>query len=197
MLVLGWGFKRVIVDPLIRHGVIPLVIATLGLSIVLKTTVRAGYSAEAHPFASPFPDGQFPSPGDQRLVRRRRHAAGRGRDRHRAAALRQPHRDRPRDAGGRAEHRRGARAGHRRQADGALHVPDQRGARGGRRAADHADLSRQVRHGRLDRAEGVLRGDHRRLQPDARRAAGRRADRRAREPRRRSTCRPPTRRASR
>ena len=31
MLVLGCGFKRVIVDPLIRHGVIPLVIATLGL----------------------------------------------------------------------------------------------------------------------------------------------------------------------
>jgi len=59
MLVLGWGFKRLIVDPLIRHGVIPLVIATLGLSILLKTAVRAGYSAEAHQFASPFPLGQF------------------------------------------------------------------------------------------------------------------------------------------
>jgi branched-chain amino acid transport system permease protein len=58
-LVLGWGFKRGIVDPLIRHGVIPLVIATLGLSIALKTLVRAGYSAEAHPFPSPFPAGQF------------------------------------------------------------------------------------------------------------------------------------------
>ena len=58
-LVLGWGFKRTIVDPLIRHGVIPLVIATLGLSIALKTLVRAGYSAEAHPFPSPFPAGQF------------------------------------------------------------------------------------------------------------------------------------------
>jgi branched-chain amino acid transport system permease protein len=32
MLVLGYGFKRGIVDPLIKHGVIPLVIATLGLS---------------------------------------------------------------------------------------------------------------------------------------------------------------------
>ncbi len=59
MLVLGWGFKRVIVDPLIRHGVIPLVIATLGLSIGLKSAVKAGYSAEAHPFTSPFPVGQF------------------------------------------------------------------------------------------------------------------------------------------
>jgi branched-chain amino acid transport system permease protein len=59
MLALGWGFKRAIVDPLRRHGVIPLVIATLGLSIGLKTLVRAGYSAEAHQFGSPFPAGQF------------------------------------------------------------------------------------------------------------------------------------------
>jgi branched-chain amino acid transport system permease protein len=59
MLVLGWGFKRAVVDPLIRHGVIPLVIATLGLSIGLKSAVKAGYSAEAHPFTSPFPAGQF------------------------------------------------------------------------------------------------------------------------------------------
>ena len=50
MIILGYGFKRVIVDPLIKHGVIPLVIATLGLSIATKSIVRAGYSAEAHPF---------------------------------------------------------------------------------------------------------------------------------------------------
>ena len=59
MVVLGLGFKKIIVDPLIRHGVIPLVIATLGLSIGLKSAVKAGYSAEAHPFANPFPTGQF------------------------------------------------------------------------------------------------------------------------------------------
>ena len=59
MIILGYGFKRVIVDPLIKHGVIPLVIATLGLSIATKSIVRAGYSAEAHPFTSPFPSGQF------------------------------------------------------------------------------------------------------------------------------------------
>ena len=58
-VVLGAGFKRVIVDPLIKHGVIPLVIATLGLSIAVKSAVRAGYSAEAHPFPSPFPGGQL------------------------------------------------------------------------------------------------------------------------------------------
>jgi branched-chain amino acid transport system permease protein len=59
MLVLGYGFKRLVVDPLIRHGVIPLVIATLGLAIFIKTSMRAGYSAEAHQFGSPFPAGQF------------------------------------------------------------------------------------------------------------------------------------------
>ena len=37
MVILGYGFKRVIVDPLIKHGVIPLVIATLGLSIAVKS----------------------------------------------------------------------------------------------------------------------------------------------------------------
>ncbi|HVF63966.1 MAG TPA: branched-chain amino acid ABC transporter permease [Casimicrobiaceae bacterium] len=59
MVVLGVGFKQIIVDPLIRHGVIPLVIATLGLAIALKTSVRAGYSAEAHQFPSLFPAGQL------------------------------------------------------------------------------------------------------------------------------------------
>ena len=59
MLLLGAGFKRLIVDPLLRHGVIPLVIATLGLSIGLKSAVKAGYSAQAFAFASPFPSGQF------------------------------------------------------------------------------------------------------------------------------------------
>ena len=56
-IVLGYGFKRGIADPLIRHGVIPLVIASLGLSIAVKSIVRAGYSAEAHPLPSPFPSG--------------------------------------------------------------------------------------------------------------------------------------------
>ena len=59
MVVLGWGFKRGIVDPLIKHGVIPLVIATIGLAIALRNGVRAGYSAEAHPFPSLFADKLF------------------------------------------------------------------------------------------------------------------------------------------
>ncbi len=59
MLLLGVAFKAAIVDPLIRHGVIPLVIATLGLSIGVKQLVKAGYSAQAFPFPSPFPTGQL------------------------------------------------------------------------------------------------------------------------------------------
>ena len=57
MLLLGVTFKLVIVDPLIRHGVIPLVIATLGLAIGVKQVVKAGVTAQALPFESPFPDG--------------------------------------------------------------------------------------------------------------------------------------------
>jgi len=57
MLLLGYTFKLAIVDPLIRHGVIPLVIATLGLSIGVKQLVKAGVTAQALPFPNPFPDG--------------------------------------------------------------------------------------------------------------------------------------------
>ncbi len=56
MLVLGVGFKRLVVDPLIRHGVIPLVIATLGLSIGFKNLARVAYSAQVFTFPSIFPD---------------------------------------------------------------------------------------------------------------------------------------------
>jgi branched-chain amino acid transport system permease protein len=56
LVVLGAGFKALVVDPLIRHGVIPLVIATLGLSIGFKNLVRVGYSAQVYTFPSVFPD---------------------------------------------------------------------------------------------------------------------------------------------
>jgi branched-chain amino acid transport system permease protein len=56
MLLLGAGFKTLVVDPLRRHGVIPLVIATLGLAIGVKNLVKSAYSAEAHPFPNVFPD---------------------------------------------------------------------------------------------------------------------------------------------
>ncbi len=59
VVVLGWFFKRGVVDPLLRYGMMPIVVATIGLSIAMRNGVRAGYSAEAHPFASIFPDKIF------------------------------------------------------------------------------------------------------------------------------------------
>jgi branched-chain amino acid transport system permease protein len=56
VVVLGWAFQRGIAEPLLRHGHMPVVVATLGLSIALRSGVRAGYSAEAHPFPSVFGD---------------------------------------------------------------------------------------------------------------------------------------------
>jgi branched-chain amino acid transport system permease protein len=56
VLLLGWVFKRGVVDPLFKYGMMPIVVATIGLSIALRNGVRAGYSAEAHPFPSLFAD---------------------------------------------------------------------------------------------------------------------------------------------
>ena len=56
VIVLGWIFKRGIVDPLFKFGMMPIVVATIGLSIAMRNGVKAGYSAEAHPFPSLFAD---------------------------------------------------------------------------------------------------------------------------------------------
>ena len=54
LIVLGAGFKLLVVDPMLRHGVIPLVIATLGLSIAMKQGVRIVFSAQVFTFPSIF-----------------------------------------------------------------------------------------------------------------------------------------------
>jgi branched-chain amino acid transport system permease protein len=59
VIVLGWAFKRGIADPLLRFGLMPIVVATIGLSIAMRNGVRAGYSAEAHPFPGLFADKLF------------------------------------------------------------------------------------------------------------------------------------------
>ena len=56
VVVLGWIFKRGIVDPLFKFGMMPIVVATIGLSIAMRNGVKAGYSAEAYPFPSLFAD---------------------------------------------------------------------------------------------------------------------------------------------
>ena len=58
MLLLGLGFKLLLVDPMLRHGVLPLAIATMALSLGLKEAVKQFYSAEASPFPSIVPAGE-------------------------------------------------------------------------------------------------------------------------------------------
>jgi len=50
LLVLGLLFKRLVVDPVIRYGVLPLVISTIALAILLKEGVKEFYAADAQPF---------------------------------------------------------------------------------------------------------------------------------------------------
>jgi branched-chain amino acid transport system permease protein len=55
VVVLGWGFKRGIADPLLKFGLMPIVVATIGLAIAMRNGVRL-YTAVAQPFPSLFPD---------------------------------------------------------------------------------------------------------------------------------------------
>src|SRR5882672_1988307 len=50
MSVLGVPFKRLLVDPMLQHGVLPLAIATMALALFMKEAVKDFYSAEAQPF---------------------------------------------------------------------------------------------------------------------------------------------------
>jgi branched-chain amino acid transport system permease protein len=50
VLVLGVLFKQLVVDPMLRHGVLPLVISTIALGLLLKEGVKEFYGAEAQSF---------------------------------------------------------------------------------------------------------------------------------------------------
>jgi branched-chain amino acid transport system permease protein len=50
LITLGLLFKKLMVDPMIRHGVLPLVIATIALAIFMKEGVREFYGADAQAF---------------------------------------------------------------------------------------------------------------------------------------------------
>jgi branched-chain amino acid transport system permease protein len=56
MLFLGLVFKAVIVNPLIKHGALPLVVSSIALSLFLKEGTKDIYSAEAQAFPSMFPN---------------------------------------------------------------------------------------------------------------------------------------------
>ena len=59
MILQGAAYKRGVVDPMLKHGVLPMVVASLGLSIALKNFVKATTGAEAHSFPAVFPDRVF------------------------------------------------------------------------------------------------------------------------------------------
>jgi branched-chain amino acid transport system permease protein len=54
-LLLGVTFKRVVVQPMIRHGVLPLIISTIALSILMREGAKDFFSNEAQPFPMPVP----------------------------------------------------------------------------------------------------------------------------------------------
>jgi branched-chain amino acid transport system permease protein len=55
ILILGVLFKTIIVDPMLRHGVLPLVISTIALSLFLKESAKEFYSSQAQPFPALVP----------------------------------------------------------------------------------------------------------------------------------------------
>ena len=50
VVMLGLLFKIIIVDPMLKHGVLPLVISTIALSLFLKESAKDFYSSQAQPF---------------------------------------------------------------------------------------------------------------------------------------------------
>ncbi len=54
-LILGVLFKKLIVEPILPHGGVTLIIATMALGIFLKESVKVFYGAEAQPFPALLP----------------------------------------------------------------------------------------------------------------------------------------------
>ena len=50
IIVLGALFKLLLVDPMLRHGLLPLGIAAIALGVGLQEGVKAGFGAQAFPF---------------------------------------------------------------------------------------------------------------------------------------------------
>ena len=55
VVILGLVFKLIIVDPMLKHGVLPLVISTIALSLFLKESAKDFYSSQAQPFPALVP----------------------------------------------------------------------------------------------------------------------------------------------
>jgi branched-chain amino acid transport system permease protein len=59
LLVLGVLFKYLLVDPMLKHGVLPLVISTIAFALFLKEGVKEWYAAEAQPFPAVWSNNNF------------------------------------------------------------------------------------------------------------------------------------------
>ncbi len=59
LLILGVAFKRLIVEPMLPHGTLPLVIATIALGLLMKESVKEFYGATAQPFPAIFPQDVY------------------------------------------------------------------------------------------------------------------------------------------
>jgi branched-chain amino acid transport system permease protein len=55
VVILGLLFKLIVVDPILRQGVLPLVISTIALSLFLKESAKDFYSSQAQPFPTLVP----------------------------------------------------------------------------------------------------------------------------------------------
>ncbi|MBU0642453.1 MAG: branched-chain amino acid ABC transporter permease [Alphaproteobacteria bacterium] len=55
IVILGAMFKKLVVEPMLPHGTMPLVIATIALGLLMKESVKEFYSAQGQPFPSLFP----------------------------------------------------------------------------------------------------------------------------------------------
>jgi branched-chain amino acid transport system permease protein len=55
VIVLGLLFKLIVVDPMLKYGVLPLVISTIALSLFLKESAKDFYSSQAQPFPALIP----------------------------------------------------------------------------------------------------------------------------------------------
>jgi branched-chain amino acid transport system permease protein len=53
--ILGILFKVAVVDPMLKYGVLPLVISTIALSLLLKESAKEFYSSQAQPFPALVP----------------------------------------------------------------------------------------------------------------------------------------------
>ena len=55
IVILGILFKLIVVDPMLKYGVLPLVISTIALSLFLKESAKDFYSSQAQPFPALVP----------------------------------------------------------------------------------------------------------------------------------------------